>query len=353
MTRFIVPHTLGDLAAITAGVTLHGNPDHMVTGVATLSAAQKTDISFLTNAAYRAQLRDTQAGVVILAPDNLPDCKTNALVTANPHALYARIATLCVPSHARTDTVIAKSASIAPSAKIGQGVFIGENVVVGERSVINDGTRIEAQVVIGQDVVIGKSCHLYPAVVLYDGVMLGDRVMIHAHTVIGSDGFGFAMEQGQWLKVPQLGSVEIADDVEIGAETTIDRGAIENTRIEKGVKIDNRVQIAHNVVIGAHTVIAGCAAFAGSAHIGKYCVIGGGATFAGHITVCDKVQIAGMTTVTRSISQPGVYASGTGMMPAGAWRRAVVHFRHLNDYVDRIKALEKTVASLNPSDKES
>ncbi len=352
MTRFITPHTLGDLATMVAGVTLQGDPQYTVTGVATLSAATPTELSFLTNAAYRAQLRDTQAGAVILSPENAPDCRAHALITTNPHAVYAHIAALCVPRHTSSETVIAKSASIAPTAKIGKGVLIGENVVIGERVAIGDGCRLDTHVVVGADVVIGKSCHLYPSVVLYDGITLGDRVIIHAQAVIGRDGFGFAMDRGNWIKVPQLGSVNIGDDVEIGSQTTIDRGAIENTCIEKGVKIDNRVQIAHNVVIGAHTVIAGCAAFAGSAHIGQYCVIGGGATFAGHITVCDKVQIAGMTTVTRSITQPGVYASGTGMMPAGAWRRAVVHFRHLNDYVGRIKALEKSIELLNKKDAE-
>ncbi|MFI4956869.1 MAG: UDP-3-O-(3-hydroxymyristoyl)glucosamine N-acyltransferase [Gammaproteobacteria bacterium] len=347
MASFIVEKTLGDLAAMVPGVTLQGDPAYLITGVSTLAGANAREISFLTNAAYRAQLRDTKAGAVILSPEDSAECTTNALITNNPHAVYAQIATLCVPTHSHTETVIAKSAVIASSAVIGKGVWIGEGVVIGERAVMGDATRIDAHCVIGEDVVIGKACHLYPAVVLYHGVKLGSRVTIHAQTVVGSDGFGFAMAQGQWIKVPQLGSVDIGDDVEIGSQTTIDRGAIEDTRIETGVKIDNRVQIAHNVVIGAHSVIAGCAAFAGSSRLGKYCVVGGGATFAGHITVCDKVQIAGMTTVTRSIDEPGVYASGTGMMPAGKWRRAVVHFRHLNEYVERIKALEKAVASLD------
>ncbi len=349
MTRFTEPKTLGDLAALADGVTLQGDPSYIVTGVATLSAATPADISFLTNSAYRAQLRDTQAGAVILTAGDAENYPSNALITPNPHALYARIAALCVPSHDIVDTVVAGSARVASSAVIGKGVYIGEHVVVGERAVIQDGTRLEAHVVVGDDVSIGKGCHLYPAVVLYPGVKLGSRVMIHAQTVVGSDGFGFAMDKGHWRKVPQLGTVVIGNDVEIGSQTTIDRGAIEDTCIEDGVKIDNRVQIAHNVVIGAHTVVAGCAAFAGSTKIGKYCVIGGAATFAGHLTVCDKVQVAGMTTVTGSITQPGVYASGTGMMPIAAWRRSVVHFRHLNEYVQRIKALEKVIAQLNPS----
>lgn len=351
MPRFIVKKTLGDLAAMVPGVTLQGDPAYVITGVSTLSGATSTDITFLTNAAYRAQLRGTKAGAVILSAENKDDCDTNALITNNPHAVYAIIAALCIPTHSPDETVIAPSAVLALNAKIGRGVSIGEGVVIGARAEIGDGCRIDAHVVVGDDVVMGSGCHLYPAVVLYHGVILGERVTIHAQTVVGSDGFGFAMAQGQWIKVPQLGSVTIGNDVEIGAQTTIDRGTVEDTQIETGVKIDNRVQIAHNVVIGAHSVIAGCAAFAGSARLGKYCVVGGGATFAGHITVCDKVQIAGMTTVTRSIDQPGVYASGTGMMPAGKWRRAVVHFRHLNEYVERIKALEKAVASLDKGSK--
>lgn len=345
MTRFVTQKTLGDLAAMVPGVTLQGDPAYIITGVSTLSGATSQDLAFLANPAYRPQLRDTRAGAVILSPDDITDCTTNALITTNPHAAYARIAALCVPQAKVLTTQIAKSAVVAPTARLGNGVLLGEGVVVGERVVIGEGSRVDAHVVIGDDVVIGPECHLYPAVVLYHGVRLGARVIIHAQTVIGSDGFGFAMAQGQWIKVPQLGGVSIGDDVEIGSQTTIDRGAIEDTVIETGAKIDNQVQIAHNVVIGAHSVIAGCAAFAGSAKLGKYCVVGGGATFAGHITVCDQVQIAGMTTVTRSITEPGVYASGTGMMPAGKWRRAVVHFRHLQDYADRIKALEKAVSS--------
>lgn len=346
MTRFIDKKTLGDLAAMVPGVTLQGDPEYVITGVSTLSRATARDIAFLANPAYRPQLRETKAGAVILSPDDKDQCDTNALVTTNPHAAYACIAELCVPTQALKETQIARTAVVASTATIGHDVYIGEGVVIGERVVIGDRCRLDAHTVVGDDVVMGQECHLYPAVVLYHGVKLGARVVVHAQTVIGSDGFGFAFAQGQWIKVPQLGAVVVGDDVEIGSQTTIDRGAIEDTQIETGVKIDNRVQIAHNVVIGAHSVIAGCAAFAGSAKLGKYCVVGGGATFAGHITVCDQVQIAGMTTVTRSIDEPGVYASGTGMMPAGKWRRAVVHFRHLQAYVDRIKALEQAVISL-------
>lgn len=340
-TRFIVPQTLAALAQ-HINATLKGDPALELSGVATLKHATKHDVSFLTNPVYAPHLETTQAGAVILSPSLATDYKGAALIHENPHMAYAKIAALCLaPPQASGEihpsATVASSASIADTAKIGPGVVIGERSHIGARTIIH------ANVVIGADVKVGDDCVIYPQVTLYDAVTLGSRVKIHASAVIGSDGFGFAFNQNHWITVPQLGSVHIHDDVDIGAHTTIDRGAIEDTVIHQGVKIDNHVQVAHNVVIGAHTVVAGTAAFSGSAQIGRFCVIGGGATFAGHITVCDGVQIAGMTTVTRSIDTPGTYASGTGMMPAAQWRRSVVHFRHFDDIVKRIKTLEQTL----------
>jgi len=339
-TRFREPKTLAQLAMLVGG-QVHGDPSYSVTGVATLMAATKNDLSFLTNGSYRPALETTQAGAVILSQEDQAASNTNAIISDNPHAAYAKVATLCVPQHNNPDGEIAQTAVIHATAQVHPSAVIGEFVVVGAHAKIGAGTVIHSACSIGDSVHIGDNCLIYPHVTLYHEVVLGNQVIVHANTVIGSDGFGFAFDKASWIKVPQLGSVRIGNDVEIGAHTTIDRGAIDDTIIEQGVKIDNQVQIAHNVVIGAYTVVAGTAAFAGSAKIGRYCLIGGGATFAGHITVCDQVQIAGMTTVTRSISKPGVYSSGTGMMPATQWRKSVVHFRNLDEIVKRIRKLEE------------
>lgn len=340
--RFVEPKTLGQLAILVEG-EVKGDPSRHLTGVATLMAATQEQISFLANGAYRPALETTQAGAVIISPEDQALCNTPAIITSNPYAAYAKIATLCVPVRKSSEGEVALSAVVHPTASIHPSAIIGDFVVVGPHAKIGAGTQIHPGCVIGEAAEIGENCLLYPQVTLYHEVSLGDRVIVHGNTVIGSDGFGFAFDKTSWVKVPQLGSVRIGNDVEIGAHVTIDRGAIDDTIIEQGVKIDNQVQIAHNVIIGAYTVVAGTAAFAGSAKIGRYCLIGGGATFAGHITVCDKAQIAGMTTVTRSISKPGTYSSGTGMMPATEWRKSVVHFRNLDELVKRVRKLEKLV----------
>lgn len=337
-TRFTLPQTLETLARHTQA-TLRGDPLLELRGVATLKHATTQDISFLTNPLYASQLQSTEAGAVIVTPEAAIAYEGPALIHPNPHMVYARVAHLCIAApkvqgDIHFSACIAKTAQVSPTANIGAGVVMGERSYIGERTVIHP------NVVIGEDVVIGDDCEIYPQVTLYSAIQIGSRVKIHANAVVGSDGFGFAFNDNHWVTVPQLGSVQIHDDVDIGAHTTIDRGAIDDTIIEQGVKLDNHVQVAHNVIIGAHTVVAGTAAFSGSVKIGRYCVIGGGATFAGHITVCDRAQIAGMTTVTKSIDRPGTYASGTGMMPAQEWRKSVVHFRHLNDIVKRIKVLE-------------
>jgi UDP-3-O-[3-hydroxymyristoyl] glucosamine N-acyltransferase len=337
---FLEPHTLGQLATLVNG-QVKGDPSYVLTGVATLMGATKDQISFLTNGTYRPALETTEAGAVILTPEDAGSTDKPALITDNPHLAFAKIAHLCLPSAQSEDGEIAITAVVHPTAKVHPTATLENFVVVGAHAQIGAGCLIQTGCVIGEQVQLGENCRLFPQVTLYPEVILGDRVVIHAQTVVGSDGFGFAFNKSSWHKVPQLGSVRIGDDVEIGSHTTIDRGAIEDTIIEQGVKIDNQVQIAHNVVIGAYTVVAGTAAFAGSAKIGRYCLIGGGATFAGHITVCDQVQIAGMTTVTRSITKPGTYSSGTGMMPATQWRKSVVHFRNLDEIVKRLRKLEE------------
>lgn len=352
MRKFTTPKTLAELAE-QVKAKLKGDPEHVITGVATLETADENSISFLTNTLYQKHLVKTKAGAVILSPDVVSDCPTNALITDNPHASYAKIAALCLADKVPSALRNIPTAAIASSAQIADTVTLKENVVVGENVKIGANTVVEAGTVIGDNVTIGENCHIYPNVTLYHDIVLGNRIVVHSSTVIGSDGFGFAYDDGKWIDVPQLGSVEIQDDVNIGAHTTIDRGTIEDTIIEQGVKIDNQVQVGHNVIIGAHTIVAGCAAFAGSCKIGKYCLIGGGATFAGHIDVCDQAQIAGMTTVTRSIDKPGTYSSGTGMLPASQWRKSVVHFRKLDKLAKRIKTLEKEKASKKSTETKS
>jgi UDP-3-O-[3-hydroxymyristoyl] glucosamine N-acyltransferase len=264
---------------------------------------------------------------------------------ANPHAAFARAITLFhpEPSHpagidasARIDA----SSQVDPAASIGPGVVIGPGAHVGPR------TRLDAGCVVGANVVIGSDGHLYPNVTLYHGCQLGDRVTVHAGAVIGSDGFGLAWDGDHWLKVPQVGRVLIGDDVEIGANTTIDRGALDDTIIEDGVKVDNLVQIAHNCRIGAHTAIAACSGLSGSTRIGRNCLIGGGAGTSGHLEICDGVTVSGATTVLKSIRDPGVYTSTQPHMPHEDWLKNAAQLRHLADMRERIRALEKKLAEL-------
>ncbi|MDQ2695806.1 MAG: UDP-3-O-(3-hydroxymyristoyl)glucosamine N-acyltransferase, partial [Pseudomonadota bacterium] len=213
---------------------------------------------------------------------------------------------------------------------LGPGVFVGPVCVVGEGAVLGEATRLMANVTV---------CH---------GVRLGRRVLVHPGAVIGSDGFGLANDAGRWIKIPQLGGVVIGDDVEIGANTTIDRGALDDTVIEEGVKLDNQIQVAHNVHIGAHTAVAGCVGIAGSARIGRHCTQAGGVGVAGHLEIADHVHVTGMSMVTESITAPGVYSSGLGVEPGRVWKKIRVHLRHLDDLARRVAALEKKVRSDAP-----
>ena len=313
-------YTLAELAAIL-GAELQGDPSCIITSIATLRNAQTGQITFLDNVRYRKYLAGTQASAVILASPNLTECNTNALIYNNPYLAYSKVATLfeCAPTNKvgiHPSAIIGENceidatASIGPLSVIGNNVTIGENVNIGAGCVISDRSRI------------GANSRLWPRVTIYHDVHIGQRVIIHSGVVVGSDGFGFAQDKGVWHKVPQLGGVIIGDDVEIGANTTIDRGALENTIIHEGVKIDNLVQIAHNVSIGAHTAIAGCVGIAGSTSIGKYCAIGGAVGIGGHISITDRVMLTGGTIATQSINEPGIYSSGTVVaQPALKWKK--------------------------------
>lgn len=338
--------TLGDLAAYVGG-TVQGDAGCIITGVATLLNARPGDITFLSAPRYRKYLSSTQASAVILLPGDKDACVTAALVVNNPYAAYARVAawlyvgsemaarpgihsTACVDADSKIDV----SASIGPHCVIEAGVEIAAHAVIGAGCFIGRGT------------VVGESGRLLANVTLCHGVRLGKRVLVYPGAVIGSDGFGFANDNGVWIKVPQLGGVCIGDDVEIGANTTIDRGALEDTIIEEGVKLDNQVHVAHNVHIGAHTAIAGCVGIAGSTDIGKRCMIGGGVAISGHLKIADNVTITGMTMVTKSIREPGLYSSGIPADTNQQWHKNVVRFRQLDKMAHRLKTVENLLKEI-------
>lgn len=336
--------TLAELAE-RLGSSYQGDPNCIITGVATLEDAKPGQISFLSNPLYRKFLTTTQASAVILSPEDAEQFELNAIITPNPYLAYALVARL----FDRTPTPhsgIAASAVISTSARIDPTVSIGANAVIEDEVVIGAGTIIGPGCVIGAGSKIGNQCRLWANVTLYHYTQLGDRVILHGGVVIGSDGFGFAFDKEAWHKIPQIGQVIIGNDVEIGANTTIDRGALGDTIIEDGVKLDNQIQIGHNVKIGAHTAIAGCTGISGSTQIGKYCRIGGGSGIAGHIEIADKVVVTGMSMITNSILQAGMYSSGTGLQESRVWQKNAVRFRHLDDLARQLKALEKRIQEL-------
>lgn len=318
---------------------LVGEAEKVITGVGTLQNATDTDISFLANPKYRQYLKSTSAGCVIVSPADLAEVNTNALVIEDTYVAYAKVASLLYPEE-QPDTgvhpsaVIGDNCSIADSARIAGQVFIGSNVQIGENAIIGPGCIID------NDVVIKANSMLVANVTLCRKVIIGERVRIHPGVVIGADGFGIANNNGQWLKIPQVGKVIIGNDVEIGANTTIDRGAIDDTIISDGVKLDNQIQIGHNVFIGEHTVIAGCVGISGSTRIGSHCAIGGGTGIAGHIEIVDGVQLTGMSMVTKSIMTAGSYSSGIPVEPTREWHRNVVRYRQLDKLNDKLKKLE-------------
>ncbi len=319
---------------------LHGDGTVCVTGVNTLAKATPGQLAFIASAGYLPQLAATHAGAVVLAAEHLAACPRPALVAANPHAAFARIAAL----FERTDPVVPgihPSAVIAASAEVDATASIGPGCVVGERSRIGAGVVLGPHCSVGTDCVLGTGTRLVARVSLVTRVHLGARVLIHPGAVLGADGFGLAFDRDHWLKVPQLGGVRVGDDCEIGANTTIDRGALEDTVLEEDVRLDNQIQIAHNVYIGAHTAMAGCAAVAGSARIGRYCMIGGNAGVLGHLELADRVTITAKSLVTHSIREPGEYSSGLPLQANRHWRRNAARFKHLDEFARRLSAIEK------------
>lgn len=333
--------SLGDIVARLGG-ELIGDAATPVRQVATLETAAPDTIAFLANDRYLSQLDNTRAGAVIVGEKLRGTLKIAHIVAANPYAYFARVSSLfnAVPPHKGGTH---PSAVIHPGAEIGQRVHVSPLAVIEDGVTIGNGSMIGAGCYIGTGVRIGEDCLLHPNVTIYRQCVLGNRTVVHSGAVIGADGFGIAMDEGRWIKVPQIGKVRIGDDVEIGANTTIDRGAIDETVIEDGVKLDNQIQIAHNVRIGAHTAIAACVGIAGSSRIGSYCRIGGASGIAGHLTITDHVEISAHTLVTKSITRAGTY---TGAYPFEAnrdWRRNAASLRNLGDLFDRVREIESAL----------
>ncbi len=319
---------------------LKGDSNVVVDGVGTIERATGSQIAFLANPKYRKHLPDTSAAAVILSAESAEGCPVPSLVSQNPYASYARIASLFDPA-AGCEPGVHASAVIADDVKLGNNIHVGPLAVIEAGCRVGDGAVVGARCHLGRGAVLKQQAFLHPGVTIYHQVQIGARSIIHSGAVIGADGFGIAHDQGAWVKVPQLGSVVIGNDCEVGANTTIDRGAIEDTILGDDVKIDNQVQIGHNVRVGDHTAMAGCAAIAGSTTIGKYCLIGGGAGVVGHLTLCDGVTVGAMSLVTHSIHEPGEYASGTPLQRNRDWRKNAVRMRQLDDIARRVKKLER------------
>ena len=327
------------------GLEACGDASRVIHGVAPLGRAGADQLAFLANPRYAAELAHTGAGVVVLHAEHAEASPVPVLVARDPYLAYARIAALF-------ETLPAATPGIHPSAVVAADARVDATASIGPGCVIEAGAIVAAGAVLGPHCVVGTGCtigaksRLGAHVTLVTRVTLGKRVLIHAGAVLGADGFGIARGEDGWVKVPQLGGVRIGDDCEIGANTTVDRGALEDTVLEEDVRLDNQIQIAHNVHIGAHTALAGCAAVAGSARIGRNCLIGGSAGVLGHLEVADGVTITAMTLVTHSIREPGVYSSGAPIEENRAWRRNAARMRQLDAMARRIAALEKQVENL-------
>jgi UDP-3-O-[3-hydroxymyristoyl] glucosamine N-acyltransferase len=322
------------------GLTVRGDPEYRVGSLATLAGAGPDDVGFLANTAYAPQLADCRAGAVIISEALAGRWNGNALISDNPYASWAKIAAYLSPRPAPRPGRHA-TAAIADSAEVDASASIGAHVSIGERSRIGANAVVGPGCVIAEDAVIGEGTGLEARVYVGPQCRLGRRVLVHPGVVIGADGFGLAMDAGHWIKVPQLGAVVIGDDCEIGANTTIDRGAVEDTVLAEDVRLDNQVQIAHNVRIGAHTAIAGCTGIAGSTTVGRYCMIAGACGIGGHLSICDKVIVTAMSTVLDSITEPGEYGSGIPARPHARWKRILVRLGQLDDWVRRLRRIER------------
>jgi UDP-3-O-[3-hydroxymyristoyl] glucosamine N-acyltransferase len=334
-----MPIRLGELAQ-RFDCELIGDPDIIIETVGSLSNAPPNALSFLASSAFKKQLPSTKAAVVITRAADAQDAATAVLINDNPYACYARMAAVICPG-AIIEPGVHSSAVIAASAKVAKTSHVAANAVIEAGATIGENSYIGPGAVVGPDCVIGNDCRLNANVTFVRNVTIGDRCIFHSGSVVGADGFGNAMTAEGWIKVPQLGGVRIGNDVEIGSNTTIDCGAIDDTVIENGVRLDNLIQIGHNVHIGEHTAMATACAIAGSAHIGKRCMFAGMVGMAGHIEVCDDVVVNGKGMISKSITEPGAYASNFPIEPVRDWNRRVAKIRRIDKLLERVSALEK------------
>ncbi|MDE1942980.1 MAG: UDP-3-O-(3-hydroxymyristoyl)glucosamine N-acyltransferase [Betaproteobacteria bacterium] len=339
--------SLQELAEACGGEVV-GEPRTRIHGVGTLEHAVTGELTFLTNSLYRDQLQGTRASAVILGPEDRDATQLPRIVSANPYACYALVAQRLFPLP-EVVPGIHPSAVIDPAAQVSHEASIGPHTTVGSGAIIGPGVVIGPGCSVGERVVLEAGARLYPRVVIYPDCRIGPRSILHAGVVIGADGFGMARGAEGWIKIPQVGRVIIGADVEIGANTTVDRGAIEDTVIEDGVKLDNQIQIAHNCRVGAHTVIAGCTGISGSTRIGRNCRIGGGVGMVGHLEICDGVTVSGFSLITKSITRPGVYTSSIPSQPHRQWMETLANLRALPQWTQKLKMLE---AQLKKNSKE-
>ena len=330
--------TLAQIALHVDGVII-GDAECKISNVSTLQAANSQQISFLANSKYKKYLPTSQAGAVIVRKEMASFVKNSAIVVDDPYVAYAKIATLLNPPKKIT-TGISPTAMIEAGVTILKTVSIGPQVVIEANVILADNVVIGAGTVLQDEVIVGEGTLIAANVTICHGVEIGKNVVIHPGVVIGADGFGIVNDKGKWIKIPQIGGVKIGNDVEIGANTTVDRGAIEDTVIGDGVKLDNQIQVGHNVIIGNNTVIAGCSGIAGSTIIGENCIIGGGVGIGGHIEIADNVIITGMSMVTKSLTKAGIYSSGIPAEPTSQWHKNVVRYRQMDKLVARVKKLE-------------
>lgn len=357
------------------GGVLQGDASLGIRGLAPLDSAQADQLAFLANPKYLPQVPASRAGAVLISPSDLAKLTADQaasgsqaaagvragapitwIVTANPYAYFARVAQLFIAAAEPVPAVrVHASAVVDASARVAASASIGPHVIVEAGAEIGERVRIDAHAVIGRGVKIGDDTRIYPHVSIYHDCILGERVIVHAGAVIGADGFGFAPDfadtvspdaEGEWVKIPQVGRVRIGNDVEIGANTTIDRGAMADTIIEHSVKIDNLVQIAHNCRVGAYTVIAACAGIAGSTTIGRHCMIGGAVGIAGHVTLADRVIVTAKSGVSKSLKRAGVYTSAFPAIDNADWNKNAAVMRNLDKMRDRVKQLEAALVEI-------
>jgi len=334
--------TLAEIAE-QIGATLVAKDDRQsVSGIGTLDDSNSTQVTFLANPSYRKQLATTNAAAVIVHPDLQDECPVAALVMDNPYIGFAKLSQL-FDNLPQQPSGIHPTAVVAESAELAEGISVGANAVIGEFVQLGKDSRIGPGCIIGDHSILGKNCLLHANVVFYHDVVVGNHCIFHSGSVLGADGFGFAPNAGKWQKIAQLGGVRVGNNVEIGANTTVDRGALGHTQIGNDVKLDDQIMIAHNVVIGDGCAMAATSGIAGSTTLGKNCTISGGVGISGHLEITDGVHITAMTLVSKSITEAGAYSSGTAMMPAADWRKSATRFRQLDDLARRLKKLEKNL----------